>query len=396
MKTVAIHTLGCKINQYESNLILQNLQSNGYKIVDFKDIADIYIVNTCTVTSEADRKSRQMVRQAKKRNPNARVIVTGCYSNLNPEKFEGFEIIKDKYEIITLLTNSVRFENLLKTSFDKSRFFIKIQDGCDKFCTYCRIPYARGHAIHSKPIELILNEIDLAVNSNYEEIVLTGINIGLYGKDIDVTLLDLLQIIESRNYNARFRISSIDPQDAYKILPFLRQSIHFVHHLHLSLQSGSDRILRLMNRGYSKDLFLRLLHALREIDNFYAVSTDIIVGFPSENVDSINDTLSILNEFEFCRVHIFPYSNRPLTLASKMNLQLSKQTIKNYLNIVNLKANESIKKYKSLLNGKEDYGIYVGDNNLLGEYYVPVEDSVSNKKSRKFVYRFQNGTLYAE
>jgi threonylcarbamoyladenosine tRNA methylthiotransferase MtaB len=267
VKKFAIHTLGCKINQYESTLIAENLKKYGFTLVNFKDVADFYIINTCTVTAEADRKSRQMVRQAKKRNPNSKVIVTGCYSNLNPEVFKDYTVIKNKMDIIKLIAGFSAEEEIIRNSFDKSRFFVKIEDGCNKFCTYCRIPYARGIKIKSKPIPIVLKEIELAIKNSYPEIVLTGINIGLYGKDFGKNFLDLLNTIDKNNYNVRFRISSIDPKDAYDILDFLAASKHFAHHLHISLQSGNDRILKLMNRGYTKKFFVNLLKELASSKN---------------------------------------------------------------------------------------------------------------------------------
>ncbi len=392
----AIHTLGCKINQYESNWIRENLIKGGLLEVDFKDKADVYIINTCTVTAEADRKSRQMARQAKNRNPEAKVIVTGCYANLNPEVFTDFEVVRDKKSIIPLLCGIFPENELIYSPLDRERFFIKVQDGCDKFCTYCRIPYARGHIVRSKPIYLVLKEISNAIENGYSEIVLTGINIGLYGRDNDLKLLDLLVAIESTNCNARFRISSIDPVDAYEILDFLRSSKKFVHHLHLSLQSGSDRILKLMNRNYTSSFFLNLLHKLRMIDPLYSVSTDIIVGFPSENEKTVQDTVGILDSFEFSRVHIFPYSNRPMTAASMMKNQLSPNKIKEYLSIVRKSSESSKIRYKNMLNGKEDFGIYEGGDKLLGQYYVSAIDSFKLNKSRNFVYKFRNGIMYAE
>ena len=395
MKKFAIHTLGCKINQYESTLIAENLKRQGLTLVDFKDTADFYIINTCTVTAEADRKSRQMVRQAKKRNPNSTVIVTGCYSNLNPEVFKNFTVIKDKMDVVKFITGFPIEDEIIKNSFDKSRFFIKIQDGCNKFCTYCRIPYARGMEIRSKPVSIVLKEIELAIENSYPEIVLAGINIGLYGKDFGKTFLDLLNAIDKNNYNVRFRISSIDPKDAYNILDFLSVSKNFAHHLHISLQSGSDRILKLMNRGYTKKFFVNLLKGLRDIDPLYSVSTDIIVGFPTENDDSVSDTLDVIKNFEFSRIHIFPYSNRPETLAFKMKGQLDKPLIKRYLSKVHDAAALSKDNYKRLLNGNEDYGVYEGKNKLLGQYYVDAIDLKRSEISRNFIYEYENEVLYA-
>ncbi len=395
MKRVAIHTLGCKVNQYESNWIMENLTNNEYIAVDFKDVADVYIINTCTVTAEADRKSRQMVRQAKKRNPKAKVIVTGCYSNLNPEKFSDFIVFRNKKKVVEFLTGNYPKQEIIRRPFDKSRFFIKVQDGCNKFCTYCRIPYARGKDLHSKSISVVLDEIDLAVENGYQEIVLTGINIGLYGKDIGIKFIDLLNNIKSKNYDVRFRISSIDPQDVHEILDFLENTDNFVHHLHLSLQSGNNRILKLMNRDYSREMFMDLLSSLRKIDPLYSVSTDIIVGFPSENDESINDTINILNFFEFSRIHIFPYSNRPETAAYKMKEQLPSYKIKNYLSMAHEIAEESKNRYKILLDGHKDYGIYEGHNNLLGQYYVDTIDLSKSKTSRYFTYKYKNNILYA-
>lgn len=336
---VGICSLGCKVNIYESELVTNLLKNNNYQIVDFEDKADIYIINTCSVTNESDKKSRKMINRAKRNNPNAIIIVMGCYSQVNAkdidvdivlgnkDKSKIVEIIKDyietkeKKKIIYDLTK-VDFEKMEITSFDShTRAFVKIQDGCNAFCSYCIIPYVRGR-VRSKLPSDVIKEVTTLVEKGYKEIVLTGIHTGRYGIDIDTTLEELLNKLVKISNIYRIRLSSIEINEITPgIKKLLKENKIMAKHLHIPLQSGSDKILKLMNRRYNKEEFLSMVDNLRDIKNI-SLTTDLIVGFPNEGEDEFNETLETLNKIGFTKIHTFPYSRRNGTPAANMNNQV--------------------------------------------------------------------------
>lgn len=336
---VGICSLGCKVNIYESELVTNLLKNNNYQIVDFEDKADIYIINTCSVTNESDKKSRKMINRAKRNNPNAIIIVMGCYSQVNAkdidvdivlgnkDKSKIVEIIKDyietkeKKKIIYDLTK-VDFEKMEITSFDShTRAFVKIQDGCNAFCSYCIIPYVRGR-VRSKLPSDVIKEVTTLVEKGYKEIVLTGIHTGRYGIDIDTTLEELLNKLVKIPNIYRIRLSSIEINEITPgIKKLLKENKIMAKHLHIPLQSGSDKILKLMNRRYNKEEFLSMVDNLRDIKNI-SLTTDLIVGFPNEGEDEFNETLETLNKIGFTKIHTFPYSKRNGTPAANMNNQV--------------------------------------------------------------------------
>jgi len=318
----SIFTLGCKTNQYESELMRESLIKEGFSEVDFKDFADIYIVNSCVVTEKAERETRKALNEALRKNPDAKVILTGCYVNLHNEARIGKvyfyrgarskigEFIKNGEEI------KGKEEERIQSFLERSRAFVKIEEGCNNFCTYCIVPFVRGHEIKSKKKELVLDEVKRLVDNGFKEIVLTGTEIGKYGEDLGITIVDLIRDLKKVDGLKRLRISSIHPKHVSDaLIDEFKEPYALQPHLHISLQSGDNEILKRMNRGYTREDFLKIVMKLRDIDPDFSISTDIIVGFPFETEDAFLNSLSIIREANFSKVHVFRYSKRPFTPA---------------------------------------------------------------------------------
>ena len=337
---VGICSLGCKVNIYESELVTNILKNNNYTVVDFEDKADIYIINTCSVTNESDKKSRKMINRAKKNNPAAIIIVMGCYSQVNAEDIDVDIVLgnKDKSKIVEIIEEyiktkqkkkiiydltKVEFEKMEITNFDShTRAFVKIQDGCNAFCSYCIIPYVRGR-VRSKDPEDVIKEVTTLVEKGYKEIVLTGIHTGRYGTDINTNLEELLNKLVNIPNIYRIRLSSIEINEITPgIKELLKENKVMAKHLHIPLQSGSNKILKLMNRRYNKEEFLSMVDNLRDIPDI-SLTTDLIVGFPNEGEEEFNETIDTLKEIGFTKIHTFPYSKRKGTPAATMDNQVS-------------------------------------------------------------------------
>lgn len=337
---VGICSLGCKVNIYESELVTNILKNNNYTVVDFEDKADIYIINTCSVTNESDKKSRKMINRAKKNNPAAIIIVMGCYSQVNAEDIDVDIVLgnKDKSKIVEIIEEyiktkqkkkiiydltKVEFEKMEITNFDShTRAFVKIQDGCNAFCSYCIIPYVRGR-VRSKDPEDVIKEVTTLVEKGYKEIVLTGIHTGRYGTDINTTLEELLNKLVNIPNIYRIRLSSIEINEITPgIKELLKENKVMAKHLHIPLQSGSNKILKLMNRRYNKEEFLSMVDNLRDIPDI-SLTTDLIVGFPNEGEEEFNETIDTLKKIGFIKIHTFPYSKRKGTPAATMDNQVS-------------------------------------------------------------------------
>ncbi len=337
---VAFTTLGCKVNTYESAALEAMFQDAGFSVVDAKDVADVYIINTCTVTNAADAKSRKAIRRAVRQNPEAVVGVIGCYSQLESEAvaaIEGVDIIMGTSERGRLLDNVNRFlrereplkevkdfaalrafDQLNVSSFsDNTRAFLKIQDGCNQYCSFCIIPYARG-PVRSRPMDDVLDEAKRLISAGYQEIVLTGIHTGGYGQDLDETrFYDLLKAMTALEGLVRLRISSIEiNQLSDDILDLIATNKVFARHLHIPIQSGSDGVLRRMRRRYSVSAFSDRLKAVRTRLPDVAITTDVIVGFPGETEDEFLETKATLERLAFSELHVFPYSKRSGTKAA--------------------------------------------------------------------------------
>lgn len=348
MKTVAFHTLGCKVNTYESNAMLKIFNEANYQEVDFKEIADVYVINTCTVTNTGDSKSRQMIRKAIRKNPQATVCVVGCYSQIAPEEIEQIEgvgvvlgtqyrknIVKyvDEYlktgKVIVKVDNVMnlkKFEDLNIDRFKNTRAFLKIQDGCNNFCTYCIIPYARGR-VRSRDKDSVLNQARRLVANGYVEIVLTGIHTAGYGEDLkDYSFYDLLVDLVKIEGLKRLRISSIETsQISDEIIDLIGSNEIIVDHLHVPLQSGCDATLKRMNRKYTTNQYLEKINKIRSYLPDIAFTTDVIVGFPGESDEEFEQTYNFIKKVNYSELHVFPYSPRKNTPAAKMKDQVKDQ-----------------------------------------------------------------------
>jgi threonylcarbamoyladenosine tRNA methylthiotransferase MtaB len=341
---VAFATLGCKLNQAESQDLAVRFQNSGYQLAEFENAADVYIINTCSVTHIADRKSRQLIRQARRANPEGLIVVTGCYAEVSPEdvsKTERIDLIvgnQDKAHIVESVTalldasHSQRVDDTglnLPTSGDevvsRTRVMLKIQEGCDKFCSYCIVPYARGRE-RGRPIAEVVQDVRELVAQGRQEIVLTGVNIGAYRQDAakrgHSELPELVQAILDQTSLARLRLSSIEPEDFdLRLLPFLHTG-RVARHIHLPLQSGSDSVLKAMRRRYDTAAFLELVETIRQSVPDVAITTDIIVGFPGEGDTEFQETLQTLRNARFAAAHVFKYSSRRGTPAAQMPNQV--------------------------------------------------------------------------
>lgn len=339
--TFNIITLGCKVNQYESEAVEEIFEARGYKKKE--ENADIYVINTCTVTNMSDRKSRQMISRARRDNPEAVIAVMGCYSQVKPEEvsqIEGVDIVlgsRNKEEVVDLcedvLQNKGAIDKVLSLSETKTiedleisnqeamtRAYMKIQDGCNMYCSYCLIPYARGN-ISSRDMESIKNEAKRLAKNGYKEIVLTGIHVSSYGKDLKngTSLIDVIEEVAKTDGIERIRLSSMEPRHITReFLERMKATKKACDHFHLSLQSGSDDILKAMNRKYDTKIFKEKVDLIREVFPNAGLTTDIIVGFPTETDENHEETKNFVKDIKFAKTHLFKYSKRDGTKAATM------------------------------------------------------------------------------
>lgn len=372
MKKVALHNLGCKVNAYETEAMQEMLEKNGYEIVPFKEGADIYIINTCTVTNMADRKSRQMLHRAKKMNPNALVVATGCYVQAKENSGEVDECIdviignnkkKDLIEILEQhiqkavidINHTKEYEEMhLSKTAEHTRAYIKVQDGCNQFCTYCIIPFARGR-VRSRAKEDVIREVTDLANNGYKEVVLTGIHLSSYGVDLEGE--DLLSLILAVNDVAgieRIRLGSLEPriiteEFAKTIAGLTKMCPHF----HLSLQSGCDETLRRMNRRYTSEEYYEKCQLLRKYFDNPALTTDIIVGFPGETEEEFEKSKAFVDKVDFYETNVFKYSKRQGTKAAVMENQVPEQIKTQRSNILLELDAKKREKYESNFVGKD-------------------------------------------
>ncbi len=378
MKTVAFITLGCKVNQYETNAMTQQFIEKGYKIVEHTEKADIYIVNTCTVTNMSDRKSRQMLRRVKELNTDAIVIACGCYAQVAKEELEKIEEIdlvlgnNEKKDIVQYVEKylkskipEIQAEDVMEqrefvefgdvTFTEKTRAVIKIQDGCDRFCSYCIIPYARGRVRSRRP-EHIISEITKIAEEGIKEVVITGIHIASYGKDFkeDYTLINLLEEINQIKGIERIRLGSIEPLlITEEFVNRLKKLEKICHQFHLSLQSGCDETLKRMNRRYTTEQFQEITKLLRKNFKDSILTTDIIVGFPGETDEEFNKTYSFLEQIKFYKMHVFKYSPRKGTKAAIMPNQIEGNKKEERSRKLISLSNKNQKEYNKSYVGKE-------------------------------------------
>ena len=346
-KRVAFHTLGCKLNFSETATISRDFLRHGFEKVDYRDTADIYVLNTCSVTENADKEARKLIRQAKRRNPESAIAVIGCYAQLKPNDIaaiDGVDIVLGAGEKFNLLNylDSIDLNGGAKviqseidhvhtftpsySTGERTRSFLKIQDGCDYTCSFCTIPMARGES-RSDTIDKTLEVAKEVAETDTREIVLTGVNIGDFGKGSDETFFDLIQQLEQLDGIDRIRISSIEPNLlTNEIIQFCASSQKFMPHFHIPLQSGSDKILSAMRRRYKRDLYEERVAKIKSIIPHACIGVDVIVGFPGETDDDFLDTYNILNELDISYLHVFTYSERPNTDAVEMGEVVPKET----------------------------------------------------------------------
>ncbi len=448
MATVAFHTLGCKVNHYETEAIWQLFKENDYERVDFETNADVFIINTCTVTNTGDKKSRQVIRRAIRKNPDAVVCVTGCYAQTSPAEImaiPGVDIVvgtQDRHKLISYIEdykqsrqpiNGVgnimknrKYEELEVPYFtDRTRASLKIQEGCNNFCTFCIIPWARG-LMRSRDPEQVVSQATTLVNSGYKEIVLTGIHTGGYGEDLkDYNLAQLLRDLEQVENLERIRISSIEAsQLTDEVIDVIDKSTKVVRHLHIPLQSGSDTVLKRMRRKYTMAHFSERLQKLHKALPGLAVTSDVIVGFPAETEEEFQETYDFIVKHQFSELHVFPYSMRTGTPAARMTdqideevknervhrlIELSNQLAKDYASKFDQTVLEVIPEEKGSTDGKligyaDNYMKieFEGDESLIGELVkvkvitpgypinkgklVKVVDHATNKDERLVAY----------
>lgn len=398
---VAFYTLGCKVNQYESNSLMEEFVKRGYSIVHHDEMADVYVINTCTVTHLADRKSRQYIKRMKKVNPGSIVAAIGCYVEVSPqqvEAIEGVDIIlgnKEKHELPRIVDDLLKadvkgdlsdgeqadhWEDELAgrtgPAKDRTRAFIKIQEGCNRFCSYCIIPYARGPVCSRTPQE-VLTEAQGLLDKGYKELVLTGINTALYGTDFanatetlagpavsagteatastGPTIDSLVGLLNSLAGDFRIRLGSLEPNVIdWRLAEKLLKYEKLAHHMHLSLQSGSDTTLAAMNRRYLMEDFNKIVNTLRDADPNYGISTDIIVGFPGETQEDFQESIKAIKENKFVKTHAFPFSVREGTKAAGMPDQIDSKTKKARNALMIQAGEESAQVFIQGMIGKEE------------------------------------------
>ena len=392
MKKVSLHTIGCKLNFSETSTIGNQFLQNGFEILNFKDstsgnnLADVYVFNTCTVTENAEKECRQLVRRALRKNPEAFVIVTGCYAQLRPEeiaRIDGVDVVlgsKEKFNLFSIINNFNKkdfactfvspaeqlneFGYAHSTDADvRTRAYFKIQDGCDYTCSFCTIPLARGKSRSMDPDEVI-SEFKKLIDQGYKEIILTGVNVGDYGKVYKTDLYSLLKRMITIQGDFRIRISSIEPNLlSDNILKLTSDSENLCNHFHIPLQSGSKKILRLMQRRYKLEDYRELIFKAKDTINDLGIGVDIIAGFPGETEEDFLETYNFINELPVSYLHVFTYSERPDTKAIKMPATVDvfeRKKRNNMLRILSEKKRHYF--YKEML-GKELKVLFESDNN---------------------------------
>ena len=397
-KRIAFHTLGCKLNYSETSTISRDLIHNGFEKVDYQDTADIYVINTCSVTDNADKEARKLIRQAKRSNPSANIAVIGCYAQLNPDQIadiDGVDIVigaEEKFNLLEHLNElSVKEEkmilgsdidnvHLFEPSYsigDRTRSYLKIQDGCDYTCSFCTIPLARGKS-RSGTINATIALAKEVALAGAKEIVLTGVNIGDFGAGSDETLLDLLIELDEIEGVQRFRISSIEPNLLNNdIITFCNMSKKFVPHFHIPLQSGSNKILNAMRRRYDRDLYLNRINNIKSLNSDTCIGVDVMVGFPGESDEDFLETYNFLNELDISYLHVFTYSERQNTYAIQINETIPKPVKAERSKILHALSNKKRRLfYDQFISTKRDVLFEnVRNGKLLGhtDNYIKVE-----------------------
>ena len=415
MRRAALHNLGCKVNAYETEAMQQILEKAGYEIVPFQEQAEVYVINTCSVTNMADRKSRQMIHRARKQNPDAVIVAAGCYvqtagerqeedetidivigNNKKHELAERLEEFFEKHEkaraMIDINCQKEGYEELsLSRTAEHTRAFIKVQDGCNQFCTYCIIPYARGRVRSRKPAD-VLDEIQRLAENGYQEVVLTGIHLSSYGIDCDSSLLELIRTLHGIDGIERIRLGSLEPGIITEsFVQALVKLPKVCPHFHLSLQSGSATVLRRMNRRYTPEEYLEKCELLRQYYEHPAITTDVIVGFPGETSEEFAETCAFVKKVDFYEVHVFKYSKRNGTVAASMPDQIPESLKAERSSILMELAERQKREFIQYYEGKEVSVLFEEPvevdgvryfEGLTPEYvkvWVPTEENLTNR-----------------
>lgn len=429
MKKAALHNLGCKVNAYETEAMQKMLEDAGYEIVPFSDVADVYVINTCSVTNMADRKSRQMLHKAKHKNENAIVVATGCYVQTkeqealkdlaidivigNNKKHElidrinAFEKNGENADVIDINDNKQEFEELfIEETAEHTRAFIKVQDGCNQFCSYCIIPYARGR-VRSRKISNVIEEVKRLAANGFKEVVLTGIHLSSYGIDCEDSLLNLIKEVHKIDGISRIRLGSLEPKIiTEEFVKELSKLPKICPHFHLSLQSGCDETLKRMNRKYTTSEYENGCNILRKYFDHPAITTDVIVGFPGETEEEFNNTKEFLERIHFYEMHIFKYSKRQGTRAATMENQVPEEIkTKRSAQLISLgnKMSKEFRDYylgqeqevlfeeKTIINSKE---MYIGYTKEYVKVAVESERMLENQLVKGKITGFADDNVY--
>ncbi|MGC8820379.1 MAG: tRNA (N(6)-L-threonylcarbamoyladenosine(37)-C(2))-methylthiotransferase MtaB [Fervidobacterium sp.] len=396
---VSVITQGCKMNQYESELMIEMLENADFIVIPESDRdVDIFVINSCAVTGEAERKVRQTVRHLRKNNPTSKIILAGCYTQIPRDDSEykilGVDLVlgnAEKKNIVNFLMENgiysstsyweeddISYEIVNDSVAERSRAFVKVEDGCNNGCTYCVIRSLRGTKIRSKPIEVVIKEVEQLINKKHKEVVITGLNLGKYGSDTGTNLSKLLNELSKIKGDFRIRLSSINPDDLTdELIHVITESDKICNHLHIPIQSGSTTVLKRMGRNYTVDYILDLVGKLRAIDPLFSITTDIMVGFPGESDDEFEETLDTVGNVLFSKVHAFRYSERPGTRAAQMENKIPGNIKKERVEILIKHSEKIASEYRRKLVGNITTvlvegtvnGIYVGYD----EYYVQHE-----------------------
>lgn len=426
---VSFYTLGCKVNQFETDAMIQLFSDEGFEISEPSDKSDIFVVNSCTVTNASDKKTRNIINRFKRLNPKSIIVLAGCYAQAKKESLketDNIDIIigtkhKDKvvsfvneyiesnnflYKVDEFISNEEYEEMTISHATERTRANIKIQDGCRQFCSYCIIPFVRG-PLRSRAIEDIISEIIKLKNNGYKEIVLNGIHITSYGTDLDgIKLINLIRSINELNIkDIRYRLGSLEPGIIERDLIIELNKGNFCDHFHLSLQSGSNTVLKRMNRKYTKEDFLEKVELIRKYMPNASITTDIIVGFPGETETEFLETCDFVKKVNFSKVHVFPFSPREGTLAYNMNPQvngvLKKERSNALISLSEALANEYYNKFidselEILYENYNDEGYYSGHSSNYLTVYSKSNFNLHNVKKKVRITECRNNILYSE
>ncbi|MBI9060411.1 MAG: tRNA (N(6)-L-threonylcarbamoyladenosine(37)-C(2))-methylthiotransferase MtaB [Marinilabiliaceae bacterium] len=408
-KKVAFHTFGCKLNFSETSTIARSMMELGYKKVPFSDKADVYVFNTCSVTELADKKCRQVIKKAIRTNPDAFIVVTGCFAQLKPDTIahiEGVDLVlgsNEKFDIISYLNNTAKRQEAevyagkiatiseFKPSYsfgDRTRCFLKVQDGCDYFCSYCTIPFARGRS-RSDTVKNTIHQAQKAAKDGAKEIILTGVNIGDFGKQNGESFFELIQELDKLDGIERFRISSIEPNLlTNEIIQFVASSKKFMPHFHIPLQSGSDAVLKLMKRKYNTELFSNRVKQIKNLMPHAFIGVDVIVGVRGETEQDFNTTHQFLADLDISQLHVFTYSERPNTQALKIDMIVPIEERKRRSQSLHLLSDKKTKQFyrehinttaEILLEGADKDGFMTGYTANYIKAELPYNKTLTNK-----------------